>query len=65
MARPSKGPREQFFVRAPVSLGVKQASEDAGYPTYNDFVVEILERAKDAGLWPTAAPDQEQLKLSA
>jgi hypothetical protein len=65
MARPSKGPRENFFVRAPETLGIKQAAEDAGYPVLNDFVVEILQRAKDAGLWPTTEPGQEQLKLSA
>jgi hypothetical protein len=65
--RPSKGARYTRTIRFPVDLNeaIEDAALAAGYDNVNDCVVEIVERARAAGLFPTAAPGQGRLPISA
>jgi hypothetical protein len=66
--RQSKGPRTPLTIRFPVPLrdAIEEARPGSGFDSTNDYVVAILERAKEAGLFPTAASSgQDQLPISA
>jgi hypothetical protein len=41
-----------------------QAADNAGYDSFQDFMIELTERAMEAGLFP-AQPHQERLPVSA
>jgi uncharacterized protein (DUF1778 family) len=64
--RPSKGERYARTIRfpAPLNEAIEAAAAEAGYDNVNDFVVDTLERAAAAGLFPDNA-DQERLPISA
>jgi len=64
--RPSKGPRFQLTVRCPEALAevIEEGRAAAGMAT-NDYVVELLRLATEAGLTPVAEAGQERLPLSA
>jgi hypothetical protein len=64
--RPSKGDRHTQSIRFPVALYavITAAAEDAGYDNVNDFVVNVVERAHTAGLFP-APSGQMRLPASA
>jgi hypothetical protein len=55
-----KGPRKQHTIRFPLPLDatLKAGAREAGYRDFNDFVVDLLERAVAAGieLPPVALP---------
>jgi hypothetical protein len=65
--RPSKGPRHTHTVRIPLPLdeAIEQSAVAAGYTNCNDFIVEVLDRARKAGLFPQAAAGQMKLQASA
>jgi hypothetical protein len=65
--RPSKGPRYARTIRFPELLNdeIEQAATAAGYDSVQDFVVDVMFAARDAGLFPAAAPGQESLPISA
>jgi hypothetical protein len=67
--RPSKGPRYQRTIRFPEQLNddIEMAATEAGYESVQDFVVDVLYRAKAAGLFPEVVPAtaQERLPISA
>jgi hypothetical protein len=64
--RPSKGERHTQSIRFPVALYavIDQARKDAGYDNVNDFVVDVVDRAYSAGLFPGPA-GQMRLPASA
>jgi hypothetical protein len=64
--RKSKGPRIPCTVRFPVELHgvIMQAADNAGYDSFQDFMVDLAERALQAGLIQ-ARPHQERLPASA
>jgi hypothetical protein len=64
--RKSKGDRIPCTVRFPRELHgvIKQAADNAGYDSFQDFMIELTERAMEAGLFP-AQPHQERLPVSA
>lgn len=63
--RPSKGERHTQSIRFPVALYavIAQAASAAGYDNINDFVVDVVDRAYAAGLFPVPA-GQMQLPAS-
>lgn len=65
--RKSKGPRYARTIRFPSDLNVELESSAglAGYDNVNDYVVEIVARARDAGLFPAKSTGQESLPISA
>jgi hypothetical protein len=65
--RPSKGQRYARTIRFPEPLNdeIEEAASAAGYDNVNDYVVDVLYRARDAGLFPAQAPGQERLPISA
>lgn len=67
MARPWKGERFARTIRFPSRVNdlLERLAPAAGYDNVNDYVVEIVERAERAGLWPEAAAGQERLPISA
>lgn len=62
--RKSKGERVPCTIRLPVDLHevVLRAADDSGY-TLQDFVVGVLARARDEGLFPQS--HQPRLPISA
>jgi len=52
-------------IRFPAELHevVCQAAEEAGYDTFQDFMIDLVQRAHAAGLFPPAR--QDQLPISA
>jgi hypothetical protein len=64
--RKSKGDRVPCTVRFPAELHeeVVQAAKMAGYSTFQDFVIDLVIGARDAGLFPAPA-QQPQLPVSA
>lgn len=66
--RPSKGPRYAQTIRFPEPLrdAIEEAREGSGYDNVNDYVVALLEKAQEAGLFPAVAESgQARLPLSA
>jgi hypothetical protein len=65
--RPSKGPRYARTIRFPELLNdeIEEAATAAGYDNVNDYVVDVLYAARDAGLFPARATGQERLPISA
>lgn len=66
--RPSKGPRYAQTIRFPEPLRdvIEEARSGSGYDNVNDFVVAMLQKAAEAGIFPSAAPaGQDRLPLSA
>jgi hypothetical protein len=66
--RQSKGPRDPLTVRFPKPLraAIENAREGTGYDGAGEYVVAIVERALEAGLFPTAeSGGQDQLPISA
>lgn len=65
--RRSKGVRYARTIRFPDDLHetIEGSYSAAGYDNINDYVVDIVYRARDAGLFPEAAPGQERLPISA
>lgn len=65
--RPSKGVRYARTIRFPEPLNdaIEEAATAAGYDNINDYVIDVLDRAQAAGLFPTAAPGQTRLPISA
>jgi hypothetical protein len=65
--RPSKGPRHPRMVRFPLPLNaaIEQAAEAAGYTNVNDFVVDVMSRAQENGLFSMTAPGSKQMELPA
>jgi hypothetical protein len=39
--------------------------DDAGYASMQDYIVDVVQAAYEAGLFPAAAPGQDQLPISA
>lgn len=64
--RPSKGARYTRTIRFPVELhdAIEEAAAAAGYTAVNDFVVDVVARAREAGLFPAEA-GQMELQASA
>lgn len=62
--RPSKGDRRTHSIRFPVELyeTITAAAAAAGYDNLNDFVVDLVDRARREGRFP---PTGGQLPLSA
>lgn len=62
--RASKGDRRAHSIRFPVGLyeTMTAAAAAAGYDNLNDFVVDVVDKAHKAGLFP---PPGGQLPLSA
>lgn len=62
--RPSKGDRRAHSIRFPVELyeTITEAAAQAGYDNLNDFVVDLVDKARREGLFP---PSGGQLPLSA
>jgi hypothetical protein len=62
--RKSKGARHTQSIRFPVDLydAIAQAAPESGFDNINDFVVDVVERAHKAGLFP---PPGGQMPLSA
>ena len=56
--RKSKGDRVPCTVRFPVELHevVVQAASDAGYDSFQDFMIDLVEAARQAGIFPPARP---------
>ena len=68
MAQPHKGIRHQSTIRYPEPLHhvLEQRRAGSGYTNVNDFVVAMLQKAADAGLFPDPVPsEQDRLPLSA
>jgi hypothetical protein len=70
MPRPHKGPRHAYTIRIPVALDAryKHALARSGHDNMNDFVVEVLESAEQAGLTrevAAASKRDQQLPLTA
>lgn len=68
MAQPHKGRRHQTTIRYPEPLHgvIEERRAGSGYDNVNDFVVAMLQKAAEAGLFPDPLPrDQERLPLSA
>ncbi len=67
VGRPSKGPRYPQSIYFPVELHdeIKKAAAAAEYDALTEYVVDIIYRAKSAGLWPATSPGQERLPISA
>jgi hypothetical protein len=66
--RKSKGDRVPCTVRFPRPLHetVVQAASEAGYSTFQDYIIDLVERAQqaqEAGILPPAR--QDQLPISA
>jgi hypothetical protein len=63
--RKPKGERVPCTIRFPAELHetVLQAAEQAGYDTFQDFMIDLVQRAHAAGLFPPAR--QDQLPISA
>jgi hypothetical protein len=64
--RKSKGDRIPCTVRFPVDLHevIVRAADEAGYDSFQDFMVDLVARAHEAGLFP-AQSRQERLPISA
>jgi hypothetical protein len=64
--RPSKGDRRARTIRFPAETDavLEQGADVAGYTSVNDYVVDLVSRALEAGLIPVADV-QEHLPLSA
>jgi hypothetical protein len=68
MAQPHKGPRHQTTIRVPAPLHstIEQRRAGSGYDNVNDYVVAMLAKAAEAGLFPDPRPQsQDRLPLSA
>jgi hypothetical protein len=64
MPQPWKGERFARTIRFPTRTNerLERLATEAGYANVNDYVVEIVERAEQAGLWPEpASADAQQL----
>ena len=63
--RPSKGDRYPRTVRLPRELNeaIEDAAAAAGYDNVNDYIVEIVIRARDAGLFPAPGAQGGQMRL--
>jgi hypothetical protein len=68
MAQPHKGPRHQTTIRVPAHLHgtIEERRAGSGYGNVNDYVVAMLAKAAEAGLFPDPLPQgQDRLPLSA
>jgi hypothetical protein len=64
--RKSKGDRVPCTIRFPAGLHAQliEAADNAAYSSFQDFVVDLVTLARDAGEWPAAAA-QERLPIGA
>jgi hypothetical protein len=65
--RPHKGDRYQRTIRFPLSLHstIERAAAAAGYDNVNDYVVEVVAMAHEAGVHPQPQGRQERLPVGA
>jgi hypothetical protein len=66
IGRPSKGARKARTIRfpRPMDAALEKHARAAGYDNVNDYVVDIVFRAKQVpGIWPASAPGQEHLPM--
>jgi hypothetical protein len=65
--RKSKGERVPCTIRFPPGLHSEliEAARQAGYETFQDFIVDLVVRSRDARQWPVPGATQERLPIGA
>jgi hypothetical protein len=61
MGRPEMGERYPRTIRFPIEMNdeIEISATDAGYTSINQYVLDIICAAKEAGLFPATVPDRD------